>query len=745
MNRFWRVNTIWRKELKDILRDRRTVIAMVLVPIVLYPAMMLGSLQAFEIQDSRLNQERYRLVVSRAEERDWVLQQVQRDEARREASRRAAASPTSQPAQTLPRSAPPRRGLRSADSRADLFSNPVQFDIAVVPNVEEMVRTGRASVGLLFQGELPTPQTSGAALVLMVRDETDPRSQKASTSLDGILRRAGETIATQRLERIRVNPQFVQPVQLAERSVATAEKRGGSVLGTVVPLILILMTLTGAIYPAIDLTAGERERGTLETLMVAPVPTVELIAGKFVVVTMIAMLSAMLNLLSIGGTIYLGGLGDLLTGGRDVVISLTALPLVMLVLMPLSLLFSAMLLAVCSFARSFKEAQNYVVPVMMAALIPATVGILPGTRLEGAMLLVPVANIVILTRELFLGNFPIDGFIWTMLSTTVYAGAAVAVAARLFGQEAVLFADSASLRTIFQRRHFKPRMVPSAAQALLTLGLIFPAMYYAQLTISQTEGVVGSVRYFYALMFLMIALFVLTPCLAALYCRVDVPRALAIDRGAPPRAWAAALCFGLSTWILAQGWISYQHTYLLPFPVEMLEAIQQQLGWMTQLHWTAAVFFMAVTPAVCEELFFRGFLLSGLRAGLGAAGAALAVGVAFGVCHYSAHRLVVTAALGVLLAVLVLQYRSIWPAMLVHFMHNALPILSESLAPMKEFVRRIGLRETEPSLSDPFPLPGLGWLAIAAGLLLLGMVIAIRPRAAEPEAEFSPRALPARA
>ncbi|MFH1748926.1 MAG: ABC transporter permease subunit/CPBP intramembrane protease, partial [Planctomycetota bacterium] len=455
MNRFSRISTIWRKEFVDTLRDRRTVIAMVLVPMVLYPVLMLGSLMAFEAQVGRLQQEEYTVAVADEQVAAWLRALIDEDEAHRREER----------AQRQ-RLALNQDGSAEEAAETGARQKPPTYQIEVFKNVREAVMAGDAHVGLLVVGTpLPTAESTHSIHAALIMDETEIRSQIATAGLDGTLKRINERWVARRIADYELPEDFMHPMHLTQFSVASAEKRGGSVLGQIVPLILIIMTITGAIYPAIDLTAGERERGTLETLMAAPVPTVDLIAGKFVVVASIGMLSAVLNLLSIGGTIYLGGLGDILTQGQDVSIPLHTLPLVLVVLIPLAIMFSAMLLAVCSFARSFKEAQNYVMPVMMAALIPAVIGILPGTELKGPLLIMPVTNIVILTRELFMGQIDHVAILWVTLSTCIYAGAAVAVAAKLFGQEAVLFADSASIRTLLQRRFFKVRQLPSAAQA----------------------------------------------------------------------------------------------------------------------------------------------------------------------------------------------------------------------------------------------------------------------------------------
>lgn len=729
MSRFSRINTIWRKELIDTLRDRRTLIAMVLVPLALYPALIVGSLQGFELQISRLKQERYDVVVASDEVQRWLRQQIDADIARRpgaesrpaeEAVARAARGelPAAEvPAHEVGEASPERRVETEARRR------PPEYDIYIVPHIEQLrlaVLSGQAHVGLLVDGDLPAPQTSGSAKCTVLMDQTEIRSQIAAAGLESILERAGESALQERLKRAQLDPAFIRPIEVIEESTAPPEKVGGSILGQIVPLILIVMTITGAIYPAIDLTAGERERGTLETLMVAPVPTVDLIAGKFVVVALIGMLSAALNLVSIGGTIWLGGLGDVLTRGGQVVIPLGALPWVLLVLIPLAVMFSALLLAVCSFARSFKEAQNYVMPVLVAALIPAVIGILPGTRLDGPLLVMPVTNIVILTRDLFTGKFELGPLIWVTVSTTLYAGAAVAVAARLFGQEAVLFADSGSVKTLFQRRFIKASSRPTAAQAFLLLALVFSLNFFAQQTLVKWPGLLGTMWFWIGWTGIIVSLFVLLPIAIGAYTRVRLRTTFAL---APPpaRGMLAALCLGLSTWLLARAAFVLQNRWL-PLPPEMAEAFEQFGAQLDSLPAALLVVFVALVPGVCEELFFRGYALSGLRRTLGPAAAVTIAAVAFGVNHHSVFRLAVTTGLGLLFGLLVVRTASIWPAMLAHLMHNGLSVLAARADGLKPWLERIGL------VMEAEGLPPWPWLAGAAGLAVAGVLVAFSVR-----------------
>jgi ABC-2 type transport system permease protein/sodium transport system permease protein len=740
MNRLSRVNTIWRKELVDTLRDRRTLIAMILVPIVLYPAMILGSLQGFELQVSRLKQEEYRVGVLTEPTRAWLRYVIDTDPARQ-----PGAEPD-MPAEELVEKAAEgeledtnepmaAEGSPTDVARYGVRRSPPSYVIEVMPDPDTLIRqvlAGDLHVGVALglpaadpnaadpqvaRSPFPTAEGSGSASITVVLDQTEIRSQLAATGLEGIFERAADALLSERLERLELERSFVTPIELHQESVATPEKVGGSILGQIVPLILIVMTITGAIYPAIDLTAGERERGTLETLMVAPVPTVDLIAGKFIVVALIGMISAALNLIAIGGTVYLGGLGQLLSRGGEVVIPLSALPWVLLVLIPLAVMFSATLLAVCSFARSFKEAQNYVMPVMVAALIPAVVGVLPGMRLEGPLLIMPVTNITILTRDLFTGRFDVAAILWVTLSTTLYAGAAVAVAAKLFGQEAVLFADSGSIKTIFQRRFFKRADHPGAAQALLLLAFVFSLNFFAQQSLLNRPGVFGTMWYWAGLTVVLVVLFLLFPVGAAAYSRVNIAKAFNLRAPTLP-AIAAALCFGLSTWVLVTAWSAFQQSWL-PIPLEMEQAFEQMVGMLGEVHPLTMIFFMALVPGICEEFFFRGYALSGLQNAVGKWTAIVIVGFAFGVYHFSVHRLIPTAVLGVAFGLLVIQYRSIWPAVLAHLLNNGILMLSQREDGLKPLLDRLGYA------ADDAGYPPVPWIVGAAGVTLAGILVCL--------------------
>jgi ABC-2 type transport system permease protein/sodium transport system permease protein len=374
-------------------------------------------------------------------------------------------------------------------------------------------------------------------------------------------------------------------------------------------------------------------------------------------------------------------------------------------MVPFAILFGAVLIAVASFARTFKEAQNYMMPVIMAALIPGTAGALPGVELRGPMMVMPVANMVLLVRELLLGHFANwPAMVVAMGSTCFYALVAVVVAARLFGQEAVLFTDAGSWKTLFRRRFFPSRAAPQAAHALLYAALLFPVWFHVQGQIGTRIGV-SSV--------LIVVFFGLLPIVVARYLKIDVQNTFSLGPASPAQ-WLAALMIGLGSWAVAYELLVLQ-SHVLPMPegVAAEDAKLQALlaGWPFPLVLLA----LAIVPGVCEELTFRGFVLSGLRSGMRPAGAIFVSALLFAFFHFLLVRLGISFALGVLLGYVCWRTGSIGPGMVIHAMHNSTMLL---LSRRPELLRALHL----PDLDGKSHLPI--WLNVAtAALVVIGVVL----------------------
>lgn len=710
-----RIRTVYHKELIDILRDHRTLLAMVLVPIVLYPLLMLGSVQAVSYQAVSLEQEKFVLGTIGEAPAQLIRDFIDADSRARAVEEKADTSPAPEfdPSQKLIGRlaeaailAPDQYVVRWLESRAEL---------------ERAIREREIHAGLVLMKDRIVNEFGVTNAAEMLVDWGELRGAFLGNAVKEMFKRAGKRITDERKARVGLPAAFDQPFEVTVTDVSTPS----SVLGQILPLILILMTITGAIYPAIDLTAGERERGTLESLMVCPVPVIDLVVGKFLVITTVAIMGATLNLVSVTATVYFGGFDTMISqsGGP---VPLWTMLFILLSLIPFAVLMSAIMIAVCSFARTFKEAQNYVTPVILAVLIPGGVAALPATRMEGVMLVMPVGNMVLLTRDLLLGAaVPAWNAVLVLVSTTLYAAAAVALATKVFGQESVVFSDAGSLRSIFDRRRIRPSLRPTLSLSLMVTALLFPAWFYVQSALSP-RGEEDASTLLFGTAWLMPVFFLLLPVTVLAYWKVDLPSALAL-RIPAPRYWIAAICLGVSAWVPAHE-LSVLQNIILPMPETFRRSIKVLTDTLSELPPITVVAILALVPALCEELFFRGLLLTGLSTLLRRWAAIGIAAAAFALFHFLVVKFAVTGALGVLLGYLCWQSRSIFPGMVVHALHNGLTAASLF---HPEWSAALGLGEgAEFSHLPPWVI------AVGAGLFITGIwlvgrsgSVAIRPAA----------------
>ncbi|MCA9067303.1 MAG: CPBP family intramembrane metalloprotease, partial [Planctomycetaceae bacterium] len=397
-------------------------------------------------------------------------------------------------------------------------------------------------------------------------------------------------------------------------------------LATFVPLMLILMTVTGAVYPAIDLTAGERERGTLEVLVAAPVPRMQLLGAKFVAVLTVAMLTAIVNLIAMLVTLYASGLESLIFGERG--LSLIVMGQILALLILFAGFFSAVLLALTSFARSFKEAQAYLIPLMLVALAPGIFSLTPGLKMNGLLAVVPLVNIVLLGRDLLEGQMVPLLFAGVVISTVLYAVLALSVAARVFGSDAILYGSQGNLKDLL-RRPQHTRDVPTLTQVTFALAVLFPGF----VILGSLPGRFADLPMLNRLALsslITIVLFAIWP--LVMVWRNSVRWMTAFRMGIhSPWFFIVAVLWGLSLWIWA-----YELEVLTLSPSrhdalrELFEAIKRDID-QIPLAWRLVT--LALIPAVCEEWFFRGYLLSGLKARRSNLQAVLISAVLFGLFH----------------------------------------------------------------------------------------------------------------
>lgn len=706
LNRYRRVWIVYKKELVETLRDRRTLMAMVVVPIVLYPALMLVLVEALRKETGRRQEERYQIVVPDEAHASWLQAVLDRDKESHEAQ--DSAKTTTRESTELD----PTMGLR-ATFRSD------KVDIVVAKPGESLwtlVDRQKNHIGMVLS---PPPNMKGDDLnhvVQFIYRDTDPRSEFVHDRLNRILAAEADRIIHERVVRATGSAASMEPILTNSLSTASPAQQYAKILAMLVPFLLVTMTITGAMYPAIDLTAGERERGTLETLAVSPVPVGQIVAGKFSVIVTIAMLSTALNLGSMSAMVYFSKLDRIVSGAnlmrgmdKDVVEAriekmevpttgnfsqkyyleqrrtleveaekkvgfvTRAAPIVLLAMVPFAVLAGAVMLAVCSFARTFKEAQNYMMPVMMASIIPAlVVSYMPTIRLEGVLLVMPVANIVVLIRELFLGNANPSAMGICLLSTCFYAVSAVVVAAKLYGHEAVLFSDVGSYKSLLVRRFIRPESRPWPALALLTLAVLFPAYFYWQSYLVDPGE--SAARFRIVLGLSQILLLAVPPIFVAWYLKIDLKETFSLRM--PSLLHTVGALLMAASIVPVSSMVSQWISGLSPAFRSGDQLFEQQARLLTSGSLVTMITAFAVVPGICEELLFRGFLTAGLRGRMSNRMVVVIVGVLFGVFHIYIEKIPIVSLLGMVLTLICLNSGSILVSIVVHIANNGLGLLA---------------------------------------------------------------------
>jgi sodium transport system permease protein len=661
------VRTVLAKELRETLRDRRTLFMMIVIPTLLYPGIMV------------------------------VLEQLTLLGQRNLEQRPAAVA------------------VRGADPALHAFLGR-DTAIRVLPPESASVRAVRTRMAEAAVVVDPAPAAAeGTRRVRVLYDPSNDRSQRAHEVAGRALSAWNDSLLARRLASRGLPAEFAKPIAVADSSVATAQEAGAYALGRFLPVLLILMTLLGAFYPAIDMAAGEKEGGTLETLLTAPVPAGEVVAGKFAAVALIGMAAAAANLLSMLLTFQSGVFRFARAAHIQFSLPWSTALLVMVGLVPLAVLFSALFLGIAVRAQSFKEAQNALTPVQLASTLPIIVITLPGIGFNAALAAVPVVGIAMMFRELMTGSARWVPSLVAFGTTVLYAALALRFAARAFGREDVLFgggpatAPRGRWRERMAAWRSGPRRVPTPAEALVFVAAIALLYFHAGSALIAALGERGLLLSEWGLL--------LVPTLALLFLGpFDARRTLALRRPSA-RSLAGALLVALGGIPLgwAIGWVQLQFFHV---PQELVGTLEKLVTATDLPRFLWLLLLVAVTPAVCEEAVFRGVLFQSLAEGARGRRMWETVAVSalvFGAFHLSgetAIRFLPTAWIGLLMGIAVWRTRSIFASMLMHFVNNGVAVLVVSWPGLQAMAMG---RSGEPS----WLLVAVSPLALAAGLWLL--------------------------
>jgi sodium transport system permease protein len=357
------ISTVFKKELLDALRDRRTIVFMIVIPLLLFPVLFRVMMSVEKSQADKERAKKLRVaLIDRGNAAPFVATMRARGDVRIEPGVDADSV----------------AALIRADSLDGAFVFAPTFD-------QDVAEMRPARVDFFYKS------TDDRAIV-------QDRLRKPLEEYE-------RTLVSQRFSRLELDSTITDAVDLRAENVASVEERVGRAVGGMLPYIFIIFCFMGAMYPAIDLGAGEKERGTMETLLTAPVNRFHILLGKFGVVVLSGLVSASVSIL--GLFIAIKQSNEIPATLMNVLVKMLGwdtIALVLSLLLPLTIFFAGILLSVSLTARSFKEAQSLISPLNIAVVIPAAIGLVPGIKMTFATALIPILNVSLATKEIIAGT-----------------------------------------------------------------------------------------------------------------------------------------------------------------------------------------------------------------------------------------------------------------------------------------------------------------------------------------------------
>ena len=621
--RFKMVKTIFKKEMIDILRDKRTLFMGIILPLILYPVIMIIMTQIMTMSMGSIEEKDINIAFEKNPSKELVsLIENQTDE------------------------------------------NTGRINIVTTNNYKKDLQDGNIDAYIGVKGKNKIENYK------IYINSSKENSSSVNSKLEEIFTIYKDRKVKNKIEQSKLDvKETLNPVVYQTVDVAENEEVAGLVLGGILPFILIMGVLLGAIYPAIDSMAGEKERGTLETLFTLPISNLELVMGKYMAVSLCAIVTAILNVVSILMTlIYIlttGELtGQLIFGSLKLSSLVFPLFITIICVCLFAMVVSAISMCVCSLAKSFKDAQNYITPVMFLVLIPSYVSMIPNISLDRTTSVIPVVNISLLIKSVLTNNTNLGLIALVFISNFAFVILSVIILSKMFNSEEILFGNSRNFSFLEKRSNIKKGTIPTVSDGVILyavgLVLLIYVGSYIQLKLKMTGIVLTQV--------MIISL----PILFAFYIKSDFKKVFSLKLPKFKHLLGSAIlwigCY-LLVFILTNIIM-----YYFPQNQEIVEGLNDALFIKDNLLLNLLI--VAVMPAICEEMFFRGFILTSFKNNQKSyKGAIIFSGILFGIMHMDFIRIIPTSILGISFAYAVCKSNSIGVGMFMHFLNNGFAVI----------------------------------------------------------------------
>lgn len=518
-----------------------------------------------------------------------------------------------------------------------------------------------------------------SASIQVISNLSWERSTIANSMFERIVREEHATWLRQTLEQTELGAGIINPPRLLTVDISQPSQKGIFLWSKLLPFVVLIWALTGAFYPAIDLCAGEKERGTLETLLCSPARRLEIVWGKLLTIICFSLGTALLNLASmyVTASMVIGRMATTtLAATSDMLAPLPfhSLGWLVLLVVPISIMFSALALAVASLAKSTKEGQYYLMPLLLVGLPLVSLPMLPGVGLSPGTSIIPVTGAVLLSRALMEGEYLSALLHLPTVATVTILCTLLAVrwAVRQFENETAMLKDGGrySLKNWLRDAWRKRESTPTVNEAVVCGMLILAMLFFGRLSLGVSEITWSNLAA--NTLSLQLGLMLGPALIMAVMLTRSLRCAFRLHRVSLPELAAV----GLLALAIHPSYVTIANAINSEYKLgeETIAMLQQVDAVIASAPFWSVLLCLAILPAISEELVFRGFLFSGLERNNGTLRAVLATALLFGLSHGVLQQSISAALMGLLLGWIAARSGSVLTAILFHLFHNALSI-----------------------------------------------------------------------
>lgn len=658
-----KIGILVKKEMTEILRDKKTLIIMVLMPLILYPVLMIGLTIGLNFVINMQDKEEH-VVGYQISDADYVAPII---------------------------------------DYYDTHKEDLELNLSFVDSGS----SSEADVWISFSGNEDNVKIEAEYT------STNQVSGSTESDLEDLIDNYTDAVIEQNLAEEGLTKEFLTPVTYkAVDTVSTSESIGLNMGGSI-GMMLVVMILMGAFYPAVDVTAGEKERGTLETLLTLPVTNFEMIMSKFISVSVFASVTALLSLVALGGSVVFmffaipaDSASETLQIPLDVFLS--GVPVLLIALIATALLITAFSMCFCVFAKSSKEANNYMTPVMLVVMLASMIGMIPTVELNYTFAIIPFINITLLIKQVLGQQLDIYLAFVTIMVNIAYSIITVWVLAKMYDSEDVMFSDGFRSFRLFQKRgDIKKNTIPAMGDVLLCVVVLYLAMTYVGGFVSARDMFLGAIVSQIMILVLPMAL--------TWYMKTDKKQLFYLNKpdfGKVP----GAILFYIGSYVLATV-IGAVLTNMFP---ESAQNVNISFDEIFSHPFIIVVLVVALMPAVGEELLFRGLIYGSMKHKYSVVWAIVISSVVFGVFHGSIVRILPTGILGACFAYVLYKTNSIYVTSCMHFFNNFIAIVASTKPELMQKILPILTKETL-SISEMIIMLVVGVACLAVGFLLMNI------------------------